>query len=329
VSEIKQVLKVLSRAIIRETTAFNHYYKGSEDATLPPGVRGLLSRLAEEERKHRRLLVDEYRAVEKGWDESHSDPEKGSLSYTVPGKLPYVPIETSGDLEITAVSLPARLVGGDNILSTTIRDRSGGDIGTFLLLYDAMGHSLDTTELNAIAARLLGEYIDPSFSSDMRMELLSPKKVVRYLNAGISEAFEGQGVFLTLLSALFDAKNKMLSYTLAGHEPPFLVHDRGRVGSLLNTQLIVGIDPEFQYRENKVPFEKGDILCIFSDGIIEAVDPDGDIFGRERVAAILEKHWKSPAKTIVKEMLGDLDRFCSGRPLNDEVSIMIIRSKGD
>lgn len=328
-SEKQQVLKVLSGAIIRETTAFNYYYKGSEDASFPPGVRGLLTRLAEEERQHRHLLMNEYMAVEKGWHDGKQEGSHDTLSYAVPDEPVHVPLEVSGDLELTALSLPTRLVGGDNILSNVIKDHNGMDRGTFLLLYDVMGHSIGTTEINALAAKVLGEYVEASGSTKMEMELLSPKMVVRHLNEKINEKYEGQGVFLTLICALFDSENKMVTYTLAGHEPPFLIHDRGRVGSLLNTQLIVGIDAGFKYREHKVPFEKGDVLCIFSDGIIEAENPEGEIFGRERVAAALERCLDMPTGAIIEDMLGDLRKFCSGSPLRDEVSIVVVGSKGE
>jgi len=59
-----EILKVLQTAIMRETGAFNFYYRKSEDDSLPVSVRGLLVRLAEEERRHRHLLLDEYIAVE-------------------------------------------------------------------------------------------------------------------------------------------------------------------------------------------------------------------------------------------------------------------------
>ncbi|MCK4235856.1 MAG: SpoIIE family protein phosphatase [Candidatus Krumholzibacteria bacterium] len=327
-SEIQQVLQVLSKAIIRETAAFNYYYKGSEDASFPPGVRGLLSRLAEEERMHRHLLMNEYIAVEKGWQGAPSEGKGHDLSYAVPDEPVYVSLDVSSDLEVTAVSLPARLVGGDNILSTVIRDHNGKETGTFLLLYDVMGHSIETTEINALAARVLGEYLEASCSVKMEKELVSPQKVVQHLNEKISEKFEGQGVFLTLLCALFDSENKMMTYTLAGHEPPFLVNDRGSVGSLLNTQLIVGIDAGFRYLEHKVPFREGDLLCIFSDGIVEAENAAGEIYGRERVAGIMEKFWEMPSEAIVRSMLSDLREFCWGMPLKDEVSIVIVGAKG-
>ncbi len=327
--EIGEVLKVLSKAIARETAAFNYYYRGSEDKALPAGVRGLLERLAEEERKHRYLLLNEYRNVQKSWNDAEPESDHHSVSYEVPSKLDITTLNATSNLKITSLSLPGRFLGGDNIISEAITGRDKSEKGTFLLLYDVMGHSIETTEINALAARLLGEYIESSTSARMEMDLLSPRKIVAHLNESFSSEFEGQGVFLTLLCILIDNEEKALTFTIAGHEPPFLVHERGRVGSLLNTQLIVGVDSEYLYRENKVPFERGDVFCIFSDGLIEASNPGGEIFGRDSIAECLERSWKLPPEDIIKDIMGSLKEFCSGRPVEDEISIVVISSKGD
>lgn len=313
---------------MRETNAFNYYYRGSEDAAMPAAVRGLLSRLAEEERRHRHLLIQEYLAVERGWREGKGDRKDQALSYTIPKKLTFIPLEVSSNLESVALSLPSRLVGGDNVFASVIRDRSGKETGTILFLYDVMGHSIETTEINAMAARTVGEYFEASSSAKMQMEFLSPKKIVRLLNKRLNERFEGQGIFLTMMCSLFDLENETMTYTCAGHEPPFLVHENGHVGSLLHTQLIVGIDPEFPYREYKVPFDKDDVLCIFSDGIVEVRDKNGSMFGREGVTEVLKGSWRKPLEDIVRDLLSSVEHHSSGAPIEDEVSIIVVRSKG-
>ena len=162
----------------------------------------------------------------------------------------------------------------------------------------------------------------------MEMELFSPRRIVRLLNKRIHEQFEDQGVFLTMICAYFDCNDSTMTYVCAGHEPPFLVHEGGQVGSLLNTQLIVGIDPDFPYREHKIPFEKGDLLLLFSDGIVEARDDDDNFFGREGVAAILEKSWNESPEDVIKNLLNGMTGHISGSPIKDEISIVVIKGKG-
>ncbi|UCF05476.1 MAG: SpoIIE family protein phosphatase [bacterium] len=326
--EKEQILRVLARAIIKETNAFNYYYKGSEDPAMPPGVKGVLSRLAEEERKHRQTLMYEYRGVERGWRDKQPDESEHALSYVIPEELPFFTTESSQDLEISAVSLPSRLVGGDNILSRIVTGHNGTETGTILLLYDAMGHGIKTTDINALAARVLGEYFEQSAVGRVDSELLRPKDIVRLLNQRINERYEGEGVFLSVLCIFFDSRNKTLVYTCAGHEPPFLVHEGGRVGSLLYTQLLAGIDREYPYREYKVPFDDGDLLCIFTDGIVEVENGDGEIFGRERIADILEGSWRDEPEQVIRDLLDGMQRYNVAEEIKDEISIVVIRSKG-
>ncbi len=327
--EKDQILKVLSGAIQRETGAFNFYSRKSEDPTMPAGVKGLLARLAEEERKHRRLLVTEYMSVKKGWVERVDEKKGKVLSYDLPEKLDFVPLETAGDLEIAAVSLPSRLVGGDNILSFVLHGQGGEESHTALVLYDVMGHSLGTTEVNALAARIVGEHSDVAGAGSIDDGQMSPKMIVELLNRRLYEEYEGQGVFLTMLCVLFDREAENLTFTCAGHEPPFIVLDDGKVASLLNTQLIVGIDPNYPYREHKAPFGKGNLFCVFSDGIIEVKNEEGEYFGREGVKRVLDSCKDMPPKEIIRDMLKQVDAFIGGKHIEDEVSIVIVKSKGE
>ncbi len=323
-SALKLVLRVLSRAISRETAAFNYYFKQSKDTSLPRGVRGLLTRLSEEERNHRKLIINEYLAVLKGYGEDDRPvSEGGGMSYRIPEDPEFVPLETTAHLDVKAVSLPARLIGGDNVLSRVIREGGDRDVGLFITLYDAMGHSIETTDVNAAAASLLGEYIDSTSSAGAEREKLSPSRAVMHLNTELGGGLADEGVFITLFSAYIDLEKGKARYTIAGQEPPMVVRAEGKVDSLLHTQLILGIDPEFKYREYEIPFSKGDALCVFSDGLVEARNPGEEYYGRGRLAEVLAKSGGKSAEKIISDILADIDEFSSGVPVEDEISILL------
>ncbi len=324
-SELELVLEVLSKAILRETLSFNYYFKAGKDTSLPDGVRGLLTQLAEEERVHRKLLLNEYTAVQKGWGgKGHEGKNAGSISYSIPENPEFVPLAAAENLDIKAVSFPARLVGGDNILARVIRERGKGDTGMFVTLYDVMGHSIETTKINSMAASVLGEYLDNTLSSDAEKEILSPSRAVSHLNREFSSEFEGRGIFLTLFSAYIDTEKNSIKYTTAGHEPPMVVRKNGQVDSLFDTQLVIGIDGLREYYENSIPFERGDMLCFFSDGILEAKNPAGNFYGRQRLSDVLSKQRGKSAGETVLGILEDLREFCSEEPLEDELTIAVV-----
>ncbi len=327
-NEEKQVLDVLSGAILRETEAFNYYNRSADDPSAPPSVRGLFSRLAEEERVHRHLLINEFLSVKRGWREKEGDGTVHVPAFQIPEKLSFLPMKVSPDLEAAAVCLPGRLIGGDNVFSAVIHDHVGRAAGTFLVLYDAMGHSMETTETNALAAKVIGEHFESSSTARMQREMLGPEKIARLLNRKLHEKFNDRGVFITLFCAVFDSPNGLMSYTCGGHEPPFVVRDDGLVESLLNTQLIVGIDPDFEYVKDEVPFARGDVLCIFTDGIVEARNEAGDFFGRIGVQRVLEKDGRRTPTEVVSSLLEGVRKHSAGELMQDEISIVVVRSKG-
>ena len=324
----KQILDILSGAILRETEAFNYYHKNAVEPSAPPAVRGLFSRLAEEERGHRHLLINEFLSVKRGWQREEGEEEKHVPAFSVPDKLPFIPLRTAPDLEAAAVCLPGRLMGGDNVFSAAIHDHAGEVEGTFLILYDAMGHSLETTDTNALAAGVIGEHFESSSTARMQKELLDPGRIATLLNERLHERFNGQGVFLTLFCAHFDTRGETMSYACGGHEPPFVVHADGRIESILNTQLIVGIDPDFDYVTDSVPFAKGDLLCIFTDGIVEARDEDGEFFGRGGVQEVLSEIGDATPEETIERLLDRVRSHSAAELIHDEISIVVVRSKG-
>ena len=324
-SDLEQVLDVLSKAIVRETLSYNYYFRTGSDDSLPDGVRGLLTQLAEEERVHRKLLLSEYTSVLRGWGGRGSKgDEAGGISYVIPEEPEFVPLTSAATLDVRAVSLPAKLFGGDNILARVITERGKGDIGMFVTLYDVMGHSLETTKINSMAASILGEYLDNTLSPDAEKEILQPSRAVNHLNSEFCREFEGKGVFMTLFTAYIDLEENRIHYTTAGHEPPMLIRENGRVDTLFNTQLVLGIDGNRKYTEHSIPFENSDMLCLFSDGILEARAPSEEFYGRKRLSDALSGHAGSSAKETVLGILKDLREFCMGEPLEDELTIAVI-----
>ncbi len=324
----KEILEILSKAMIRETSSFNYYYKGSENPITPPTIKALLSRLAEEERVHRRLLLNEYRAIEKSKEAPEENGEEEAMAYSISGELSINDLGTDDTIEGAYLCIPSRFVGGDNIHTETIGDRGSGTRGTLLYIYDVMGHGPAAAGLNAFAARIVGEYLEGSGPAGADSGLISPGRIVGLINSRMNKKYEGSGIFLTMLCVFFDSREGMLSFTCAGHEPPFLVDKKGQVSSLLQTQLIVGIDADFRYREHSIPFGGGDILCSFSDGIIEARNEAGEIFGRKRVASLLERNRGGSPADIIEAIIDGVKDHVKERPLEDDISVVIMKSKG-
>src|SRR5467141_2344631 len=181
----------------------------------------------------------------------------------MPKEIPQMP-----GLEISGSWRPARIVGGDYFdvfefgaswLGLCIADVSGKGMPAALLM----------SNLQAVVKGLAAENTSPK-------ELL--EKVNRVMWRNTTEA-----KFITLFYGLLDVNRKTLQYTSAGHNPPILTREDGVQVRLEQGGLIVGAFEECVYDQGEIDLRPGDRLVMFTDGLSEAVNGNGEEFGEERL----------------------------------------------
>jgi serine phosphatase RsbU (regulator of sigma subunit) len=131
--------------------------------------------------------------------------------------------------------------------------------------------------------------------------------------------------FITLFFAVLDPEGKRMTYCNAGHNAPLLVRKDGSVERLEPQGTVLGMLPEIGYRHDTCPFEPGDVLAIFSDGVTEAENADEEEYGDQRLAEWLVANPSLPACEMVAGILGEIDRFTDGAPAGDDVTVLIAR----
>jgi len=144
--EKREFFEILMGAIRRESEAFN-YYLGASANSPSAGTKSLLLQLAEEERRHRTILLQELRNLRKltSGDDQDVSIEKETVSYHLPEKPEFKRAQSLKSVDMAVVSLPTEFVGGDFFDTFIIKgqDKMG------LLIFDIMGHGLTATELKA------------------------------------------------------------------------------------------------------------------------------------------------------------------------------------
>jgi sigma-B regulation protein RsbU (phosphoserine phosphatase) len=95
------------------------------------------------------------------------------------------------------------------------------------------------------------------------------------------------GKFVTFVYAVVDTGAGVIRYANAGHNPPIVARASGAIDRLTPTGLVLGVAPDWTYTSGVVPFARGDRLICFTDGITEAISPDDEEFGEERLLAII------------------------------------------
>jgi len=135
------------------------------------------------------------------------------------------------------------------------------------------------------------------------------------------------GMFVTLLYVVLDTVARTLSYGSAGHLP--LMRKTGGGGSveLLDqaTGVPLGVTRGARYMMHTEALEKGDVLFLYTDGIIEARDRKGHEFGLPRLRRLLSSGWAAGPEAMVRRVLRSVERFSRGMPQYDDLTAMAIK----
>ena len=319
----KEFLDILIGAIRRETEAFNYYYSASEKSPSAES-KSLLTQLAEEERRHRIILVREFQNLSRllsSGPEKDTLLEKDRVSYHVPDKPIFKRSQGIKEVDLAVLSLPTEFVGGDYFDSFPIDEKRLG-----LLIFDVMGHGIQATELKAKVRAALGRLKELYLEKAAGLELLSPAKVVTQLNQKLTEECWKLSSFVSLFYAVLDLSKNRLIYSSAGHEPPVLL-GKQTLHQLIEGDLLMGIDKERLYGENAVEIHSGDILLMFTDGIVETSNSKDEEFSRRNLVDVVEKHRGLNSSEIVQKLLGSVKDFLKEAPLTDEFTLALAKIK--
>ena len=141
----------------------------------------------------------------------------------------------------------------------------------------------------------------------------------------------GRVSFVTAFVALYDPLRRVLTCVRAGHNPPLLYHpDReGRCLQLkpegMGLGIVGGSAFESSLQPLEVPVQSGDVLLLYTDGLVEAQDPKGEQLGVERMIELLGTSYGFPPAMVASQLAGLLDAFTEGAVLEDDVTAVCVR----
>ena len=132
--------------------------------------------------------------------------------------------------------------------------------------------------------------------------------------------------YATLFFGFYDPRERSLRYSNAGHHPPVLL--RGREVSRLDERgLPIGLFAAAEYSEGRTRLRPGDLLALFTDGVSETPDANGEEFGEERLIALLLRHRELDLREIVTAVLGELESWSNGAEPHDDVTLVLARAQ--
>lgn len=155
---------------------------------------------------------------------------------------------------------------------------------------------------------------------------LTIEKMLEALNDSLFD-HSTSGMFVTLLYAVVDTLKHSLSYGNAGHLP--LMRKAGESGGIESLDggagIPLGITKGAHYTAHTVALEKGDVLLLYTDGIIEARNRKGREFGLPRLRRLLSSSTATGPEAMVKQILRSVERFSKGMPRHDDLTALAIR----
>jgi serine phosphatase RsbU (regulator of sigma subunit)/predicted hydrocarbon binding protein len=228
----------------------------------------------------------------------------------LPSKLPQV-----DGLEISTCYLSANEVGGDFYDVFSLSD---GKIG--IIIADVAGHgtasALLTASVKAIIDRLEHLYEIPGkFLSELNQQLYSLLNKNDTVN------------FVTAAYCCVDVKNRQMNVANAGHPYPIIVNSRGEIGKMENIAggIPLGIIKNFEYSEEVFHLNKGDLVLLYTDGLVECRNENNDQLGEKKILELLKEKRDLSSEQINSFIMEELKKHLQDSTLTDDINSIIFK----
>jgi serine phosphatase RsbU (regulator of sigma subunit) len=225
----------------------------------------------------------------------------------IPEKAPQI----SG-LDVATTYIPCFDVGGDFYDFIQINDNC-----IAVAIADVIGKGIPAAIMMSLFRGAVRAY------ADTEQDKFNIERIINKLNKmACSECRNGE--FVTLFYAAIDVKDMTLTYCNCGHEPTVLIRD-GRITELEKGGLVLGVEGQTGYEIETLRLKDGDCLLFCTDGLIDAANFDGELWGRERLLETAMKFTADPAEQMVKNILGYRRRFVGLARQVDDTSIIAVK----
>ncbi len=219
-----------------------------------------------------------------------------------------------GGLDFAAACVPAWQVGGDFYdVFTTNQDHVA------IVLGDVAGKGLS-------AALLMG-MLHGALRSMRWMETAADQEITwKQLNYLLGTR-TAPDRFASLFWGAYDREARIIRYVNAGHLPPMLLRRNGacKISRLEEGGPVLGAIPTAIYHQGEVAVQPGDLLVLYSDGIVEAANATEEEFGEERLCGIIQENCARPSSEILDEILKQVRAFIKEAPPQDDMTLVVAR----
>jgi sigma-B regulation protein RsbU (phosphoserine phosphatase) len=243
--------------------------------------------------------------------ESARDIQLGMVPSVFPDATAAWPFEVFGALET------AREIGGDLYDFYPIDEHTLGIVVA------------DVCEKGAPAALFMAHTSSMLRVVTLMMAQRGPKPTPAAVMEQVNEEMcrvNTAGMFVTVFFAMADVRSATLTFCSAGHPMPYRVAADGTVSRLAGTSGIpVGIEAGIRYEDGSTPTEHQERLFLYTDGVTEAMNADGEFFGEGRLRGALAAFGGDSSRGMVETVFARVREFVAGAPQADDIAVMAVR----
>jgi len=224
---------------------------------------------------------------------------------------------------------------------------SGYDIGSLYRAAKEVGGDyydfvhVDEDTIGVVVADVSGKGVPGSLVMTMirtalRMEARgnrSAAEVMARMNDFVTEDMK-KGMFVTIFYVILDSKNRIISYSSAGHNPMILYRAESDETFFLNPRgfpVGISLPDDSLFRRSidveKIKLKKDDMLVIYTDGVTEAMNEEREQYGEERLLRVIKKHGRLAPTEFIEKLSDDVKQFTGGYPQNDDITVVAIKEK--
>lgn len=226
----------------------------------------------------------------------------------LPDSIPEIP-----GIEIAVFATPALEVGGDFYDFIPVDEDAWG-----LVIADVSGKGVPAALFMALSRTLI------RVSASRRKD---PAGAITEANELICRDSK-TSMFVTLFYLVISSKEREITYINAGHNPPLLLNRNapGSVTLLKADGIALGIIDDINLQSVSISLKEGDLVVLYTDGITEAMNSEGEEFGMERLSDVLNTYRDCTAVEIIERIKAAISEFAGETPQSDDITLILIRS---
>jgi serine phosphatase RsbU (regulator of sigma subunit) len=204
----------------------------------------------------------------------------------------------------------------------------GGDLYDFVPLGPhKMAFAIGDVMGKGVPAALLAANLKASIRAQVEAENICPSALVAKVNRMFWDVVPN-GLFASLFFGVFDLEASVLGFVNAGHHYPFLVSAQGEIRDLVQGGTVLGLVEDSSYEQGSVPFRPDDLFVFYSDGITDRTNPQGELFGVERLKeAAARTGSDSSARITLYSLLGEVQGWSGGAQAEDDMTLVVARAR--